>query len=58
MQLLEAEGYERIDAPEGIYLAMPGRRRMAATPRATAADLPLHADDVRWATTKADVTAT
>lgn len=56
MASLEEAGYVRIDAPEGVYLAMPGTA--GYTDAEGYGDTYLFGfDDVRWAATKADVTA-
>ncbi|MFH8250304.1 hypothetical protein ACH3VR_08070 [Microbacterium sp. B2969] len=53
-QLLVTEGYQSIDAPEGLYLAMTGAGTFADDEGWGETYL-FTADDVRWAMTKADV---
>ena len=57
MDELEEAGLSSASTPpEGVYLAMPGPRD-TPTPKATATTYLFGFDDVRWAATKADVTA-
>jgi hypothetical protein len=56
MDELEEQGLVRIDAPEGIYLAMTGPEGFTDAEGYGETYL-FGFDDVRWAATKADVTA-
>jgi hypothetical protein len=51
-QMLAAEGYQRIDAPEGVYLAMPATGG-AGDSEGFGDSYLFTPDDVRWAITKA-----
>ena len=53
-QMLVAEGYQRVDAPEGVYLAMPATSGPGDSEGFGDSYL-FTADDVRWAMTKADL---
>ena len=53
-QMLVAEGYQRVDAPEGVYLAMPATGGPGDAEGFGDSYL-FTADDVRWAMTKADL---
>jgi len=55
MQLLEASGYQRIDAPEGVYLAMPGVDGGWQDAEGYADAYLFTPDDVRWAAFKSDL---
>jgi hypothetical protein len=56
MARLEEEGYVRIDAPESVYLAMPGPEGYTDA-EGYGETYFFGFDDVRWAATKAEVTA-
>ncbi|WP_404433513.1 hypothetical protein LG299_03340 [Microbacterium lacus] len=51
---LEADGYERIDASEGVYLAMRGEQGWGDS-EGFAQSYLFTRDDVRWAMTKAEL---
>ena len=53
-QMLAAEGYQRIDAPEGVYLAMPATGGPGDAEGFGDSYL-FTVEDVRWAMTKADL---
>ena len=52
--MLVTEGYQRIDAPEGVYLAMPATGGPGDAEGFGDSYL-FTVDDVRWAMTKADL---
>ena len=53
-QTLAGEGYERLEGPEGVYLALPGVDGWADAEGYGDSYL-FTEDDVRWAMTKADL---
>lgn len=55
MQQLEAAGYQRIDAPEGVYLAMPGVDGGWQDDEGYAETYLFTPRDVRWAALKSDL---